>query len=90
MTDGRRDTSFSFSFPVLKSSFILLKLNPTTAPAAWRSVKTEELIAKLASSHNDGFKISRAKGDKGILFQVLLYAYVPLLLQLQVTYVLSA
>ncbi|MCD6395660.1 MAG: hypothetical protein J7M40_19420 [Planctomycetes bacterium] len=34
----------------------------------WRSVKTEELIAKLASSHNDGFKITRAEGDKGILF----------------------
>jgi hypothetical protein len=34
----------------------------------WNRIETEKLIGKLASNDNDGFKINRTEGDKGILF----------------------
>ncbi len=33
----------------------------------WHRIKSDELVAKLASSANDGFKINRSPSDKGIL-----------------------
>jgi len=33
----------------------------------WNRIETEELIGKLESNHEDGFKINRTEGDKGIL-----------------------
>lgn len=34
----------------------------------WLRIESDELVSKLASRANDGFKINRTPGDKGILF----------------------
>jgi len=34
----------------------------------WKRMETEDLIARLAATRNDGFRVSRTEDDKGILF----------------------